>query len=56
MFEASQDDITCLRDSIIPIYRPEYDDVEGGNWLGDGGLVVGYISESEAYAPPPSKF
>jgi len=52
LFEASKDDITRLRDAIIPIYRPEYDDVQGGSWLGDGGLVVGYISERGAYVYP----
>ena len=50
--EASQDDINRLRDAIAPIYGPAYDEVEGGNWLGDGDLVVGYVSESGAYAYP----
>ena len=50
--EASQDDIGRLRDAIEPIYSPGYDGVEGGQWLNDDDAVVGYVSESGAYAYP----
>ena len=50
--EASQDDIDRLRDTIAPVYSPEYDDVEGGRWLNDDDAVIGYVSDSGAYAYP----
>ena len=44
--------IEQVRDSIKPIYEPKYEDVEGGDWLSDEDLVIGYSSESGAYAYP----
>ena len=44
--------IEQVRDSIKPIYEPKYEDVEGGDWLSDEDLVIGYSSPSGAYAYP----
>ena len=49
---ASAEDIERLRDRIKPIYEPRYDPVEGGNWLLDSDLVIGYAAESGAFAYP----
>jgi hypothetical protein len=51
---ASRGDIGRLRDAIKPIYSPEYDDVEGGHWLGDDDVVVGYVSTA-GRTPIPSR-
>ena len=50
--EASDSAIDGLRDRIKPVYEPRYDGVEGGNWLQDDDLVIGYISETGAFAYP----
>ena len=50
--EASDQVIEALRDAIRPIYEPEYDEVELGDWLAEADLVLGYASGSGAYAYP----
>ena len=50
--EATDSLIEVLRDAINPIYEPRYDGVEGGAWLGDDDLVLGYDSDSGGYAYP----
>jgi hypothetical protein len=50
--QASDNTIEQLRDVIRPIYQPVYDPVEGGGWLGDDDLVIGYASKGDAYAYP----
>lgn len=50
--EASDNAIEGLRDAIRPIYVPRYEAVEGGNWLREDDLVVGYAGETAAYAYP----
>ena len=50
--EASPQLIRNLRDAIRPIYNPEYGDADGLPWLNDGDLIIGYVSESGAYAYP----
>jgi hypothetical protein len=49
---ASDSDIDRLRDAIVPIYEPRYEGPEGGDWLDDDDVVLGYQSESGAYAYP----
>lgn len=49
---ASQPLIERLRDAIKPIYNPRYGDANGLPWLRDSDLVIGYMSESDAYAYP----
>jgi hypothetical protein len=49
---ATQGDIDRLRDAIVPVYEPRYDGPEGGNWLDDDDIVLGYQSDSGAYAYP----
>jgi hypothetical protein len=44
--------IETLRDAIRPIYVPKYESAQGGDWLNDRDLVIGYDSESGAYAYP----
>ena len=44
--------IEQVRDSIKPIYKPKYQDVEGGDWLSDEDLVIGYSTPSGAYSYP----
>ena len=44
--------IETLRDAIHPIYLPKYESAQGGDWLDDRDLVIGYDSESGAYAYP----
>ena len=44
--------VETLRDAIKPIYEPRYDGVEGGDWLDGDDAVIGYASESGAYAYP----
>ena len=50
--EATDTVIESLRDAIRPIYEPVYEPVEGGDWLKDDDLVMGYASASAAYAYP----
>ena len=50
--QASNSTIEQLRDVIRPIYQPVYDPVEGGGWLDDDDLVIGYSSKGGAYAYP----
>ena len=49
---ASQQLIESLRDALKPIYNPRYGDANGLPWLRDSDLVIGYKSESDAYAYP----
>ena len=44
--EATNEQIEALRDRIKPIYEPKYDSVDGGDWLDDDDLVIGYVSQS----------
>ncbi len=41
--EASDQVIEALRDAIRPIYEPEYDEVELGDWLTETDLVLARI-------------
>ena len=51
--EAIEDLMDRLRDAIVPLFFPDYDGVEGGDWLGPADLILGYIGESgQAYAYP----
>ena len=50
--EASDSAIEGLRDRIQPVYEPRYDAVEGGDWLQDDDMVIGYASETDAFAYP----
>ena len=51
--KASDGAIERLRDRIKPIYLPKYEPVEGGDWLGENDLVIGYVAESgEGFAYP----
>ena len=51
--EADEALIARLRDAIPPIYAPLYERAEGGDWLGDRDLVIGYVGEGgQAYAYP----
>ena len=50
--EATPALVDSLRDAIKPIYVPRYDGIDGGDWLGDGDLVLGYVTDSGAYAYP----
>ena len=50
--DASTRVIRDLRDRIRPIYEPVYGDASGLRWLRDDDLVLGYVSESGAYAYP----
>ena len=50
--EASDSQIENLRDRIQPIYTPEYDGPEGGDWLDSDDMVIGFESESGAFAYP----
>ena len=50
--EASDTVIESLRDAIRPIYEPEYESVEGGDWLKDDDLVIGHASAGASYAYP----
>ena len=48
---ASKSTIERLRDLIKPVYIPKYDPIEGGDWLRDTDMVIGYASQSgEAFA------
>ena len=42
--------IERLRDAIAPIYTPQYGGPDGLPWLQDNDTVIGYESESGAYA------
>ena len=44
--DASEGVIDRLRDAIRPIYQPHYDDPEGGGWLDEEDLVIGYVGKS----------
>ena len=44
--------IERLRDAIAPIYAPQYGGPGGLQWLQDNDMVIGYESESGAYAYP----
>ena len=44
--------VRSLRDAIKPIYRAGYEDAHTLLWLLDRDLVIGYVSESGAYAYP----
>ena len=51
--EADAATIQRLRDSIKPVYEPRYESVEGGEWLGNEDMIIGYVSEGgEAFAYP----
>ena len=50
--EASVDTIEVLRDAIAPIYTPSYGDPDELPWFRENFLVIGYESESGAYAYP----
>ena len=51
--EASEITIRRLRDAIRPVYEPvRYQSVDGGDWLSDADTVMGYVSESGAFAYP----
>jgi hypothetical protein len=43
--KADDETIELLRDRIKPIYGPRYDSVEGGDWLDEDDLVLGYVSQ-----------
>ena len=48
---ASDVAIERLRDRIKPIYLPNYEPVEGGYWLAESDLVIGYAADNgEAFA------
>lgn len=44
--DASDETIEMLRDLIKPVYQPRYESVEGGDWLSDDDMVLGYVSKS----------
>lgn len=44
--------IERLRDVIRPIHEPQYEGPEGGIWLRDDDLIIGYEGETSAYAYP----
>lgn len=51
--DASSATIERLRDAILPIYEPRYDDLGGGDWIRSEDTVLGFVSESGvAYAYP----
>ncbi len=50
--EASDLAVERLRDAIKPVYEPVYDPVQGGDWLDEGDMVIGYANRSGAYAYP----
>ena len=51
--DASESTIRRLRDAIRPVYEPvQYQSVDGGDWLSDSDTVMGYVSESGAFAYP----
>ena len=50
--EASDQVIEALRDVIKPVYQPKYDNVDGGDWLDEDELVIGYEGDTEAFAYP----
>ena len=49
---ATDEIIEDLRDAIPPIYEASYVAAEGGDWLEDSDLVVGYAPRGIAYAYP----
>ena len=49
---ATDEQIELLRDAISPIYEPTYDTVDPADWLWDTNLVIGYVSQSDAFAYP----
>ena len=51
--DASVSLIDSLRDAIAPLFFPDYDGVEGGDWLDPNDLVLTYVDEAgQAYAYP----
>ena len=44
--------IERFRDVIRPIHEPRYEGPEGGIWLRDDDLIIGYERETSAYAYP----
>ncbi len=50
--QATDEEVEELRDSINPIYEPRYGSAESGEWLRDADLVIGYVSQDDAYAYP----
>lgn len=50
--EASESLIKKLRDAIIPIYNPRYEEADGGNWLADEDLIIGYVGKDKTFAYP----
>ncbi len=50
--DATFEMIERLRDVIRPIYEPSYEDVDGGGWLKDRDLVLGYVGVDAQYAYP----
>ncbi len=51
--DASTSLIDRLRDAIAPLFFPDYDGVEGGDWLDPNDLVLTYVDEAgQAYAYP----
>ena len=49
---AKESRILDLRDAIVPILHPVYGAVDALSWLRDDNLVMGYVSEDDAYAYP----
>lgn len=49
---AGESQIRQLRDAIRPIYDPSYGDAESLPWLRDEDVVIGFLSDSGAYAYP----
>lgn len=51
--EASPTDVERLLDAIPPLDHPAYEGPEGGAWLDDDDLVLGYVTDAgDAYAYP----
>ena len=51
---ADQRTVENLRDAIQPIYNPQYGKADALPWLADDDLVIGFTSESDAFAYPIS--
>lgn len=50
--DAPQATINRLFNAIRPVYVPVYEGPESGAWLSDSDFVLGYESETQAYAYP----
>ena len=51
--DANNSLIERLRNAIMPVYSPRYEDASGGDWLDSNDMILGYVSESgQAYAYP----